>query len=270
MSSSHRSVVLRILAIPAALIGIIAVLGGTGACPLCSGLCSSVTSGVGAFRGGDGAAIAAPLVEEPPVAPNAKPAVKPEAKPDARPDAKPDAAAEPALGPMHAAIYRDLDNKVVDLADAAGKPMIMELWATWCGPCVRQRAIMHQLSAEYEDGVFVGLSVDEKGPQYVKNWIAKSSTPSPHTSKVRDLMATPEVRSLIARRKSAGTVPQVIYVSRKGEILDVSIGVQGEPFMRAMLKNLGLKSAAQKAADEEKAEKKAAAADPAPKDQPAP
>ncbi|MDZ4753637.1 MAG: TlpA disulfide reductase family protein [Phycisphaerae bacterium] len=267
--TSHRSVIVRILAIPTALVAIVAVMGGTGACPLCSGLCSSVTSGFEAFRGGDGAAVAGPLVQGSPASPPAStPDVKPPASPDVKPNVKPDATpAAPTLGPMHAAIYRDLDNKVVDLADAAGKPMIIELWATWCGPCVKQRAVMHRLSTEYEDGVFVALSVDEKGAQHVKSWITKNRATNPHESKVRDLMATPEVRALISRRNSAGTIPQVIYVSRKGEILDVSVGGQAEPFMRAMFKNLGLKTADQKAADQKKAESKDPAAVPGSKDQ---
>ncbi len=144
--------------------------------------------------------------------------------------------AEP--GPMHGRIYRDLDGAPIDLADAIGKPMVIELWATWCGPCRNQRLLMHRLSEEFTDVVFVAASTDEKGPQVVKDFRAGNPSENPAGSRVRDVMATPELRAIIDRVKKENLIPQTIYVSRKGEIMDVSVGGQNEKFMRALLKNM--------------------------------
>ena len=37
-----------------------------------------------------------------------------------------------------------------------GKPMILDFWATWCGPCRRMAPIIDELADEYEGRAIVG------------------------------------------------------------------------------------------------------------------
>ncbi|GAD05471.1 thioredoxin [Porphyromonas crevioricanis] len=45
---------------------------------------------------------------------------------------------------------------------AEGKPMVIDFWATWCGPCRMVGPIIDELSTEYEGKVIIGkVDVDE-------------------------------------------------------------------------------------------------------------
>lgn len=53
------------------------------------------------------------------------------------------------------------DENYEELA-AQGKPMVLDFWATWCGPCKKIGPIIEELANEYEGQVIIGkVDVEE-------------------------------------------------------------------------------------------------------------
>ena len=53
------------------------------------------------------------------------------------------------------------DSNIKDLL-AEGKPLVVDFWAPWCGPCKMMLPIVDELAAEFNGQVLIGkLNVDE-------------------------------------------------------------------------------------------------------------
>ena len=60
--------------------------------------------------------------------------------------------------------YKDINGKLVKLDDFKGKYVYIDVWATWCGPCLGEIPHLKKLEADYHDKdiAFISISVDKK------------------------------------------------------------------------------------------------------------
>ena len=69
-----------------------------------------------------------------------------------------------------------LDGKPVALEDARGKVVLVNFWATWCGPCRAEISDLVELQEKYKDRFqILSLLVDEDDADEVKKFVEKSS-----------------------------------------------------------------------------------------------
>ena len=98
-------------------------------------------------------------------------ACKPEATPAALPAPIDTTApkAAPAATPAETPVAKDtpslrvttVDGKTFDLADQRGKWTVVNFWATWCGPCLKEMPELSALDAMREHIVVVGLAYED-------------------------------------------------------------------------------------------------------------
>lgn len=71
-----------------------------------------------------------------------------------------------------------LDGKTASLAEHKGKVVLVDFWATWCGPCRAEVPNVLKLYEAYHDKGFdvVGISLDEK-PEDAQKYITQTGIP---------------------------------------------------------------------------------------------
>lgn len=62
--------------------------------------------------------------------------------------------------PFYAHAFPDLDDRQTGLDEYLGKPLVLNFWATWCPPCVKEMPDLEALHQKHTDVHFVGLAVD--------------------------------------------------------------------------------------------------------------
>ena len=95
--------------------------------------------------------------------------------------AKPTAPVETASAPTGShgsssgAKLKNADGSTFTLADLPGKAKVINVWATWCAPCIGEMPVLNEVAKKYEaQGVtFVAVSVDENGPTDVDGLLAR-------------------------------------------------------------------------------------------------
>lgn len=90
-------------------------------------------------------------------------------------------------------------NKEISLEDFKGKPIVVNFWATWCGPCKQEMPFFEETWKEYKDKgvVFIGIDVmdDKESAQQFIEKLGISYTnlydPSGKTSNSYGVVALP-------------------------------------------------------------------------------
>jgi peroxiredoxin len=61
---------------------------------------------------------------------------------------------------------KDMNGSTVKLSDFKGRPILLNYWATWCGPCKKEIPELNDLYARYKDKglAMIGISVDDDEP----------------------------------------------------------------------------------------------------------
>jgi peroxiredoxin len=131
----------------------------------------------------------------------------------------------------------DMNGQKVDLVSFKGKVIILEFWATWCGPCREEIPVLNQLFRKYRDKglVVIGISLDRKEPQEVKKFLDQMQVDYINVMGGEEVL---EKYSQIAKLGPIRAIPATFVIDRKGEICHKFLGLTEKGILEETLQSL--------------------------------
>jgi peroxiredoxin len=128
-------------------------------------------------------------------------------------------------------VLETFDGDSIQLAQLRGKVVLLNFWATWCGPCRVEMPWFEQLHRDRAgDGlVIVGASTDLGTPDVVRRFLAEHDITYPVGQ------ATPSLRRAFGGVRG---LPTSFLIDRRGRIRHSVVGIFTEPALRAAVDRL--------------------------------
>ncbi len=115
-----------------------------------------------------------------------------------------------AGGPAPAFTLAALTGQTAALSQYKGQVVMVNFWATWCGPCQQEMPLLDQMYKKYKMAGFtlIGVSVD-KDPAPVKDLMARKPVSFP-------VLLDPA--NQVSKAYHVDEMPSSVIIDRKGEI----------------------------------------------------
>ncbi len=101
----------------------------------------------------------------------------------------------------------NINNETFEQLKQAGKPIVIDFWATWCGPCRRVAPLIEQLAQEYADKVNIGKCDVEENED-------------------------------VATQFGVTSIPTIVFLNANGELQGRMVGAQSKATIEAEIKKL--------------------------------
>ncbi len=133
---------------------------------------------------------------------------------------------------------KDVNGALVRLTDYRGKVVLLNFWATWCGPCKIEIPWFMEFEQKFKDQGFavLGVSMDEDGWDAVKPYIADKKI------NYRVVMGDDSVGNLYG---GIASLPTTFLIDREGAVAATHVGLVGKNDYKSEIEKLiaGNKSA---------------------------
>jgi len=129
-----------------------------------------------------------------------------------------------------------LDGQPFDIENWKGKVVLVDFWATWCGPCIQEMPNVIRHYKGYHDKGFevVGISLDESADD-LKEFLKENKIPWVTLFDAKEENAG--WNNPLARKYGISGIPTCILVDQKGNV--VSLSARGEKLEEWLTKLLG-------------------------------
>jgi len=123
----------------------------------------------------------------------------------------------------------DLNGRQVSLSQYKGKVVMLDFWATWCGPCRMSMPVLENLEKEYRDTlVLLAINLQETRDD-VSQYMRQQQL---HSQVLLDEQAS------VGEIYGAGSIPMQVLIDKSGIVRYVQLGVVPAKTLRAEIDKL--------------------------------
>jgi len=123
-----------------------------------------------------------------------------------------------------------LDGETVRISSIQGKPVVVNLWASWCPPCRREMPALAKAQAEHPEVVFVFANQGER-PEVVKAYLVR------HGLSLRNVVL--DGTTAIARQSGSRGLPTTLFFDATGSLVDRRAGELSAATLAQRLERMG-------------------------------
>ena len=110
----------------------------------------------------------------------------------------------------------DLNGKQVSLSDFKGKPIYLNLWASWCPPCRAEMPEIEKLYQETKNTDLVILAVNlGDSTDVVQKFMSQNKL---------NFIALADTKNIVGDMYQANAIPVSVFIDRNGNIVDKRVG----------------------------------------------
>ncbi|MGH7066060.1 MAG: TlpA family protein disulfide reductase, partial [Stellaceae bacterium] len=140
--------------------------------------------------------------------------------------------------------FADGDGRPLTLGDFSGRPVVLNIWATWCVPCRKEMPALDRLQAAFDKSrlAVLPLSIDRQGASVVRQFYREVGL------KALGIYLDPSGK--VSRDVDVSGVPTTLLIDRDGHEIARKLGPAewDSPAMTALIRDhLGLAASGRKA-----------------------
>jgi thiol-disulfide isomerase/thioredoxin len=124
------------------------------------------------------------------------------------------------------------DQKTMTLSALRGHPVLIDFWATWCGPCQAELPIVNGIARRFKDAGLVVLGVntdDPNGRELAPVLVARKGVTFPILF---------DADHTIAHKYKVDGLPTLVVISKEGKIVAVRSGVTGDADLERLIRKV--------------------------------
>ncbi len=128
--------------------------------------------------------------------------------------------------------YTDKSGKTVKLSDLKGRYVYIDVWATWCGPCLAELPFLEKLQDDYKDKkiAFVSISIDKEQEKWQK-FVEKKQM------KGIQLWAGDKKETVLLKDYLVLGIPRCILIDPAGNFIDGNAPRPSSPELMMIMRN---------------------------------